>query len=369
MKKSLWREMAFISAPLLIVASLWGWSAWQKRRRTPQITLNVRVVENSSPSGNNFYLQDFGQRLRWEASLQGGPQDCYRLGWNEQLVAQTARGPIVVWQRDQPNGIWRTQTKSGAPTRTGAWQDYAYNISQGNGKGISDFYSGAGLNSAFVSGTHSWNEIWPADTKRVELRAEFVAIPSNSDQLWYSPVPAADLREWAKIKGAASWKRTISLKIEPRQLRPVLLLKQQTQPVAKSPWLKDYVDVTVIPYQGNSRSFRRLVAFDGKTRRILWTSAEQDSNRHYYVGGGSNSGGFKRPSDLFTFDLGIVPASWGEVTFLCDTVFTFDPNAPAMVPTRIGPDQNALAQFEKRWRGFRFSNRLILRADKQKAPR
>ena len=365
MRKSFWREMALVSAPLLIVGSLWGWSAWQKRRRTPKIELTVRVLENTSSLADNFYSVDFGQRLQWEASLKGGPQAGYRLGWNEQLVAQTARGPIVVWRLDQPGGVWDTQIKFDASTRKGAWKNNASSAAQGSGGGISQFYSGAGLNSASVSGTHLWQEIWPADTKSVEWRAEFVAIPSNSDELWYSPVAAANLQDWAKIKGAVTWKRTIPLKIPPRQLSPVLLLKQQTQP--NSELFKNYITVTVLPYQGNSRSFRRLVAFDGKIRRVLWTSAEQDNNRHYYVGGGS--GFSNRRGDILSFDLGIVPASWGEVVFLCDTVFTFDPNAPAMVLTRPGPNQNALAQFEKRWSGYRASDRLVLRADKQKAPR
>ena len=368
MKRNFWREMALLSAPLLIVGSLWGWSAWQKRRRTPTVTMTVSVAQDASVLGETLssYAPQFGHQLTWNVKLAGGPRNNYRLGWNEQLVARTSRGPVIVWKRDQPTGLWQTQTRDGAPRLKGKWRTDAQIADEISGTYASNFSAGAGLNSAWMNGINLWREPWPADTQSVEWRAQFVAIPSDSDQLWYSPVPAATLREWAKIEGAATWKRAISLKIKPRNFAPVLLWKQKTSPL--SLYTKGYVDVGVRTHFGNWRTLRRLTGFNGKMRRTLWTSADKGGNL-YYRGGGSSSGTrLMRQGDIYTFDMGEIPPAWGEVTFLCDTVFVFDPQAPVRAWSNLQLDPNALTQFEKRWNGYRASDRLVLRADK-KAPR
>ena len=372
MRKSLGREIAIVSAPLVLVGGLLGWNAWRNRLRTPQIALKVTTQQLGLPPTKDsvfradFFMPRFGTRFDWTADVEGGPQAGYKFGWNEQIVAQTPRGPLVVWNRSAPIGVWDNRVASNALSGNGVWKTDATRA-ETQSNGVHSIVSvSIEPNHARFQWEHTIEQyIWPADTQSLEWRGEIVVIPDGNHTLWHSPQNSATLRNWASVGGAAHWKRTIPLKVDSRQLQPVLLLKQKhpRQPHSK---IKEQMDINVLTASSNWRTFRRLVAFDGKTRRTLWTNLDKKANI-YLIASGTTFG--DRSGNLLAFDIGKIPPSWGEVTFLCDTVFNvYQPANPPRQGSEALSAQN-LMKFEQQMRGYRVSNRLILRADKTKAPR
>lgn len=350
-KQNFAREFALVCAPIFIIGGLFGWSAWQKRDRTPQIKLTVRTMAPTLKERRREQLPlpfspDSTLRFRWDATLQGGPLSNYHFGWNERITALTPRGSLVVWQI-------KNQTKN--------WQIDAVN---GTVNGIATklrFSAGHNKNN-LATHFHEYEideNALPLDTRKLQWQDEIVAIPSDDANVWHQPCDAGLLRQWAKMPGAAHWKDTLDLPYSDAISGPVLMRSQKSE--EPNPGSVNEIKIEILLRQLNRRSFGRLVAFDGTNRRILWTSIDEWNGHKYWRSWGS-TGAPGRDGQTLAFDIGNVPATWGEIVFLNDVVFDVAGRGAIIGGTRDEwLSEKALLAFEKQTGGFRVKRRLVLR--------
>ena len=350
-KRSLARELALLCAPLLIVGGLFGWSAWQKRGRTPQIEMTVRSTVPTLQERNSQRLPlpftpDFKSKFRWDATLQGGPLSNYRFGWNEKIVAETSRGRVTIWQlKNAPKG-WQTDAVSG------------YNNGNVTEMRFTASHSSNNFATHFREYEVDENAI-PIDTQTLRWQGEMVAIPSDEADVWHQPVNASTLQRWAEISGAAKWEGALDLLYDANISGPVLL--RQEKRTEADPSSINELEIQILLRQINRRSFRRLIAFDGTARRVLWTDGDEWNGHRYWTSWGT-TGAPGRDGETLAFDVGKVPNAWGEVVFLDDVVFDIAGRG-AVVATGKGEwvSQDLLDVFEQQTGGYRVKQRLVLR--------
>ncbi len=345
MKARFGREMLLLCAPIaLFAAGIFGWSAWQKRERTPRIAISVQL-QKPQPFRDlgNAFGPDETLRFEWSADLKGGPKSNYRFGWNERIVAiSPLHKRTVVWSLSAPPPAWTTDAVSGS---------YSFGGAQVEAN------SASALNRCVHTRRFEFDiTTLPLDTKRLEWRGEMVAIPFDSGEIYQTPMTPAALQKWRQIPGAASWKGTLPLSFDSSALNPVLIRSgKASEPMANA---KNEIEVEILSRKGNRRAAHRLVAFDGRTRRVLWS----DKDRHNAYCPSIGLGGYpSRDGEIWNFEIGNIPAAWGEIAFECDTVFDIHRRAKTVseYKTQITPEE--LAQFERQTSGFRVSRRHVLR--------
>ena len=345
--RPLWREMALISLPLVFIGGLLGWGEWQKRFRTPTIALSVQLDKIWPPKAHvPTPIKGFGIRenekmgFGWTAHLSGGPQSGYRFGWNERIIAKTPRGPIVVWKQNAPPKAWLTNAVSGSFATTDI---------------KSTFSSSQGINLFIHAHRYAIDQTTlPVDTQTLEWRGEIAAIPSNDADLWQSPLSHEMLENWGQTQGAAKWQQTLTRPYNARRYGPVVLQKQE--PIRGND--KTKTSVRVLSRPQNRRTFQSVVAFDGTKRRTLWTQTQGSTGLCH---SSSNEIGYGGNKVLFSFDIRSIPIQWGQIIFLCDTVFDTNKRAPTLSFSDDRLDERALDAFERKTGGYRVSRRLILR--------
>lgn len=339
-QRSLWREMMLISVPLALIGGVFGWGEWQKRFRTPTIALSIQLDTPKAITIGYSGYYGFEQSLfGWTAELKGGPRSGYHFGWNERVVAKTPRGPVVVWQLDALPNSWSLKGEQGS---FGSFTSVSGN-----------FFSYQGLNRA-VQGRHYKldQRMLPIDTQSLAWHGEIAAIPADNAEVWQAPLPHDMLERWSRMAGAALWQKTVALPFNQQISGPVIARQKKSN---------GRTEVEILSRQGNKRAFRRLIAFDGTKRRVLWTDDESSTGYCYSVGNGSAS--VARDGESFSFEIGRVPASWGEVVFLSDTVYDINKRAQTISSFFLNNKlkERELAAFEKQTGGYRVSRRLVLR--------
>ncbi|RYX86208.1 hypothetical protein EON83_03020 [bacterium] len=346
--RSLARELTLLCLPVVLIGGLFGWDRWQKRFRTPTIALSVQLdkvwpPKNHVPTPIKGYGMSENERIGfgWTAKLSGGPKAGYRLGWNESIIAHTPRGPIVAWQQDTTSKIWNSNLIEGE-------------VSTGTTKSrVATFQ---GNNKATHSHRYAIDQTtFPVDTQSLEWQSETVVIPIDDYGLYPRPLPRGELEGWAQMDGAATWKRTIPLPYNAQQYGPVML--QLQPPIWGSD--KTLIQVRVMSRLENRRECMRVVAMQGSQQRTLWTYSPIEFGICRSI---SHSLGYGGAKSLFTFDIRKVPTEWGQIVFLCDTVFDTSNRASKVnLPSKAFLSEPALAAFEKKVTGYRVSRSLVLR--------
>jgi hypothetical protein len=344
MKARLGREVLLLCAPLLLVGGVFAWSQWQKRGRTPRVKMAIRGQDAGPAPDSGFGSSpDETLRFNWSADLSGGPKSSYRFGWNEQIVATTRSGKVVVWRLNALPRGWMTNAVGGTHSSGGV---------------SLQFNSFLGLNRCIHDRQLDFDgTTLPLDTQKLEWRGEMVAIPSDDGEVWQSPLSSSALQGWRHMKGEAHWTGTFPLRLGSLIANPVVMRAQKSrEPVPSS---KNEIEVEMLFRKSNRRVSRRLVAFDGSKRRVLWTEKDPSTFFRRSIGSGGYSA---REGETLGFDVGAVPQSWGEVALECDTVFDTSNRAPTASgeESRIG--ERELAQFQQRTGGLRVSRRLVLRS-------
>ncbi|HEX9998719.1 MAG TPA: hypothetical protein VGB45_16410 [Abditibacterium sp.] len=341
MKGHLGRELLLLSAPIVIIGGLFGWNTWQTRFRTPSIALSVQLQKPEPVRDLEMpFTPDETLHFGWKADVKGGPKSNYRFGWNEQIIATSRFAKrTVVWKLNSAPPGWQTSGVGGYFSSGGAQVQFS---------------SAQGLNRYIHSRRLSLNttNILPLDTQKLEWRGEMVAVPSDEAQIWQSPLPSAELAKWRKIPGSVSWKGVLSLGQNSPTFDPVLLRSQ------KAHNSKSGVEVEILSKRVNRRSLRRLVTFDGKTRRELWTDKDRFNS---YCSGWGSGGYSKRDGEHLYFEIGAIPAAWGEVSLECETVFDIHKRAPTASTDTTKLGEKELLDWEKKFNGWRVSRRHVLR--------
>ncbi|RYX86209.1 hypothetical protein EON83_03025 [bacterium] len=341
-RRSFLREITLLCLPIALIGGIFGWGQWQKRLYTPNIELTVdmdfdgKLPTLAKPFG---FSPDEKLSFGWVANLKGGPEPSYRFGWNERIIAKTRSGSVVVWKQNTAPKAWQLDAISGFYFTT------PVNCT---------FSSSQNLNRSTHSHRYEVDELaLPLDTQNLEWQGEIVAIPSNNADIWQSPLPSTTLENWAQIDGAVKWQRNVALPYNPKN--PVIIRSQKSPHLGSN---NNEIKVEVLSRRLNRRAFRSLSTFDGKTKRVLWTDADSINTYCQSIGNGGYSA---RDGESLTFDLNRVPASWGEVTFLCDTVFDINKRAGIVPPSAAKWTQKQLDAFEKKVGGYRVSRSLVLR--------
>lgn len=261
----------------------------------------------------------------WQAVAQGGPTRDWRFGSAQSLVA-LGRGKTELLYRE-PRPI--TNARVGASSSMGIINEVGGSLSL----------------------PYDAVPIW---TQKLEWRGDVVALPNSGTpgprHSWATP---ATLQQWATIKGATRVTKTIAVNFDPQRLRLISELKLDKVNPANVKLGAD-ICVTTIARNLKRHSFARLIAFDGHTRRDLW-SYEKDPHDLWV----SQQGTSMTETDwsYLLFKLRDVPASWGEITYLVDPAF--DPKGNS-----FGSDTPCDAGEIARWkqRGWQhFSRRLLVR--------
>lgn len=358
-KRLFWRELVLVGAPLLIVGGVLGWAHWIKRLRTPQVGLAVQFHKSQEADTSKFWENPNGTiKFDWKADLKGGPLSGYRFGWNERLVARTTRGAFVVWELKAPPKMWQTDAVAGSSIESSVWkvspQGGAYTTTEVNGT----FSSDQSLNQCSHLKRYEIREdTLPVDTQSVEWQGEMAAIPADDADIWQSPLSSRRLRGWSSLEGMAAWRGTVRLPYSPQKSSPLLLRSWGV--LDPPPKGRKMTQVEVWSRMGNKRAFQRLVAFDGKTRRVLWRGGDMFNKYLALVAGPS---GYK-PAERVTvsFDLNRVPVSWGEVSFVCDVVWDLSGRPYSFGASNMESSEEVLGTFQKKSGGYRVSRRLVLR--------
>ena len=351
MKSRLGREILLLCAPIAILGAVFVWNTWQKRFRTPRIALSMRFDPTELPQKRKMpFSPDEKLRFAWSASLKGGPKSNYRFGWNEQIIATQFSGKrTIVWNWSASRPDWRLRS---------GWETNTIAATIGFGGAEMQISTGQGLNQRAHHRRYEFDaKTLPLDTRQLEWRGEIVAIPSDDAQIWQSPMSSKQLEAWRAVPGAASWKGSRLLARDAAIFDPVLIRSQKsTEP---SPDSKSQIDVEILSKRVNRRASRRLVTFDGKTRRVLWT--DKDRINIYCRSYGISSYPQLRNTRILGFDVGAIPTAWGEVALECETVFDLHKRAPVVPDFDANLSEKELLKWEKQFQGWRVSQRYVLR--------
>lgn len=339
MKYPITREVLLLCLPVLLVGSGFGWIKWQERFRTDRISLDVSF-QTQLPK----YIPEFSTdppNFTWNTELRGGPKSNYHLGWNEKIIAITPRGKTTVWKHNKALSGWNVRAVGGSE----------------NQGGVETFIStGSGLNRLECLRRSEIDlNILPLDTQQLEWQVEVAAIPSDDSEIWHSPQSSSTLETWRNIRGSGYLKKSFAIAFDPKTQGPIKI------DMTRSKQHKSYVEISVSAREGIKRNFRRLVASDGKTRRTLWT--DSDRLNKFCTSFGTSGKKFYKV-ETFGFDLTKAPASWGEITFVYDTVYDINKRTfPLAFRNDEWVNEKELEAFEKRTGGMRLSKRIVVRPE------
>ena len=298
--------------------------------RDPDAVIALRVTNDPNPTNLSTPLApelSFG----WNAEAKGGPQDEIQLLYTQKLVAL---------------GDGRSQILLASPATS-------------NAAGISVNSGGGGAGPAFQSKSQNLGvpyQALPIWTQRVEWRGDFIAVPlaPGVKNVLGVGAPAA-VPMLARIKGAARLSQTFALRFDAEDLASLQALTMGKV----SPTIAGYGADTCVRTRFRTvqcRVYTRLVAFDGKTKRQLWSNLHKIDN-HYWITGESETGPYlSRDSDFFK--LRDVPVQWGELIYIVDAAF--NPASASENYDNKPADAAAIARL-KRAGWMVFSKRLTVR--------
>ncbi len=300
MKRFSPREFLFLCAPILLVGAGFVAVRLLHPPRDPDAVIALNVTRDPNPPDLSTPLEpelSFG----WDAAAKGGPQDEIQLLYSQKLVAQGDNRSQILFQ------------EPASPT--------APNVA-----GVSVNSGGGGAGPAFQSKSQNMDipyQALPIWTKRVECRGDFVAVPlapGAKNNLGVGiPSTFATL---ARIKGAARVGKTFPVRFDAEKLAPLQALELETL----SPTNALYGADTCVTTQLRSvqrRIFARLVAFDGKTKRQLWSNLREYDEKYRITAQTGGSSYLYRDSQFFK--LRDVPAQWSELIYIVDAAF--NPNS------------------------------------------
>ncbi len=323
MKRLPLRELVLMCAPIALIGGVILFSLW---RRSPNIALSLETWPSATfdPDGGEV-------QFAWQTKVRGGTKDSFRLGYHQRVVAVFQDKEKVIFS-DAPGSSMLGNVTIGS--------------------GVSDWPP----NTASLLMRLQWEGVdIPLAAKRLEWRGEVVAVPREGS-LMPTPSSAAQLAKWAKMKGAARVVRTFPIKFDASKNA----IKECTlEPVNATNASKgaDTCVTTEVRRQAR-RACRRLVAFDGKTTRILWNDKADGSNRFWKNQRFQTVAGWSREEILFR--LRDVPHEWGEIVWLYDVVFLEDqPNLD-----EAATDVKTLEAHERAG-GLHMSRRVVVRAKGQ----
>lgn len=330
MKRFHAREFVFLCAPIALI----GAGILVSRAINPPRDPNAKIVLSLTRDANSFTMpKQLG--FAWKARASGGPKDDYRFGFAQKLVASGRGQSQLLWSDVAPLKAALTGVNTGVSSLTGAdFQEIGQN------------------------GSLSYDDL-PVWTQKLEWQGEVVAVPQNSGtpgQKWGAVSPAK-LKQWAQEKGAARVVKTFEIPLDAGKIQPIQ--KCVLEPVNASNAAKGADTCVTVSWRDARRKiFRRLVAFDGKTRRVLWSDPDGKELQKRIWQGEQVSGGGSLWQINTLFQLRKVPASWGEISFLLDAVF--DPKIGAGTG-ETHCDAKEIARLKKLgW--LYFSRRLTVRA-------
>lgn len=322
MKRLPAREMILLCAPILLSAG-----AFFILRRAPKDpNAKIALSLTSLPSTLNT-KRNAGIAFAWQAKAVGGPKYGYRFGYRQQIVAVTTKGETVVFAEPRGNLVVNSSSM-GSSNQT------------------------PGKDASISRDTRVDDEHVPLTTKRLEWRGEIVAVPLEEGVI-SAPAVAAQLQKWATMTGAARVVKTFPIAFDARKnaIKECLLEPVNTTNASKG----SDTCITTEVRRAARRVCRRLVAFDGKTKRVLWDDNAGGRNSYWQSSQSTGSMGWERENVLFR--LRDVPREWGEIVWLYDVVF---------VDGKPDHDnQNAsLGTIDalERAGGLRLSRRLVVRA-------
>lgn len=315
-------------APILLIGAIWLVPRLRHPSKDPNAVISLTVESKPSIQKNN--PQHPTLNFAWEATATGGPEYGYRIGFREKIVAITPSRRFVVYSNPP---IFFSSLGGGS-----------------TGSSNSSFNPGQ---SAITQHNLSMVADKVPLGAQLQWEGEIVAVPRREADYVVDYASAAQIAQWSRIKGAAHVKKTFVIPYETNQ-NAVWKFSQEPVNATNAAQGVDTC-IAVEARDLKRRVYPRLVAFDGKTRRVLWDYNESGRNS-YWKGILSE---WRQPikRDVFLFQLAKVPASWGEITFLWDTVYS------DQLP-ETGEEYVDLGTIEK-WKkagGIGFSKRVVLRA-------
>lgn len=253
MKRFFAREMLWLCAPILFLAVGVGVSRVLYPPKDPNAKIQLKL---SFPPPRKDSLSH-QQRLHFSRKVEatGGPKYGYNLSYNEQIVAVSRGGETLLWSVPPVRG-----TKNNVSTVFGG--GYTPGVKSVD---FVDF-------SIAASGV-------PLDTQKIEWRGDFVAQPREEGSV-SAAATTTQLDEWAQTRGAARSRKTVSLPFDANK-NAIPVCELQPLDAANAASGADVCVSLEIRGGGSFRAQRRLVAFDGKTRRVLWHDYSRGDNPYW----------------------------------------------------------------------------------------
>ena len=332
MKRFSLREFLFLCAPVAVVGG--GFTVLQVLHppRDPDAVITLTLVKVSNSTDLSTPLNpkvNFG----WKANAKGGPQNDIQLLYAQKLIA---------WGDGRSQVIYQQPASLTAPR---------FNISLGS---VSDNAGEAQRDMGETKGVPY--ESLPIWTRRLEWRGDFVALPQEIGKNAPSGVGIpATFPTLARFKGAARVSKTFPVAFDAEKVAPLQVLELETVSPTNAGYGAD-VCVKTRLRTVQSRVSARIVAFDGKTTRQLWSNLHRTDN-HYWITGETRTGSYVSSYSDF-LKLRDVPAQWGELDYIVDAAFN-----PASASGNYNSKPVAAAEIErlKKAGWFVFSKRLTLR--------
>ena len=262
---------------------------------------------------------------------QVGPTEGIQFGFSQQVMATGYGNSLIVYSEPL------------LPTKTLPWN--------------ATYGAGGRPNGAFCSGNlQLGSDELPVWVQKLEWQGDVVAVPRHSS---FSALPTAPrvLDSWAQTQGAAHiWKR-FPILLNASKLNPIQKCALESVNAQNAASGADTC-VTVQWKNAKRQVSRRLEAFDGKTRRVLWIENAAHRNRYWKS---EQTQGFLPgavANNSLLFRLRDVPASWGKITFFIDAIFDPRLNAGSGVTSC---DAQTIQKLKSRgW--IPFSRQLTVRA-------
>ncbi len=333
MKRFSAREFLWLCAPVALVGA--GFVIVQllhpPRDADAVITLDVTSVPNPKQLYVNSSIPGFS--FGWEANAQGGPQDDIQLLYSQKLVALGHGRSQVVYQEP------RLATAPNVNGFSASSSDDYGSAQRGTQQNMGMLY-----------------ENLPIWTQQLEWRGDFVALPQKPGANAASGVGnPATFPTLARLKGAARATENFPVAFDATKAAPLQALKLEKV----SPMIASYgadTGVTTRLRTSQNRVFARLIAFDGKTERQLWSNLNKNDD-HYWITGQTETSPYTWSTSDF-LKLRDVPAQWGELTYIVDAAFN-----PASASANYDSKPVTAAEIErlKRAGWLVFSRRLTLR--------
>lgn len=282
-----------------------------RRQLNPPLNPNAKIVLSVAPAPI-YAGKATGNQIVFARDIKASnsPQEGINIRYDERVVAK---------------GHGHTQVIFGtAPSPTPPYLSSWFQNGGGGG------WSRASTNS--ISRLQGETIELPVWTTQLEWQGEVAAAPreNGGDS---RPAPSATIQALGQLRGAAYMKKKLPIPVSSQAVDPIQ--KFQLEPLGSANVSSDvkslHIDTCVRFEFKNSKSriFRQLVAFDGKTRRILWSEGADFSNPYGYSENIHTSSNYPKASDALLLRLRKVPTSWGKVTLFFNIAFAPQLNAGA----------------------------------------